>query len=202
MNKNYLWDTLEIDWKEVTVTFNDNKINLPRIGVVRLHHKIKVRRLMSREPLLFHVMIKQGITWFTEIPEIVNIKMYFQYLPEWSAYFSQSIAFYMATSDTNSQLKWEVKWEVKIISMQGTHIFSRDRMTQLIKCTPWSSRLHPHPTIVKKMRIFLEVKGKLGPIPQPSNNQYWPPQPDINPNVRKVNKAAEKRRRIVPTKRF
>ena len=74
LNKNYLWDTLEIDWKDVTVTFNDNKINLPRIVVVRLHDKIKVRRLMNREPLLFHVMIKQGITWFTletEIPEIV-----------------------------------------------------------------------------------------------------------------------------------
>ena len=31
LNKNYLWDTLEIDWEEVTVTFNDNKIELPRI---------------------------------------------------------------------------------------------------------------------------------------------------------------------------
>ena len=65
---------MEIDWKEVAVTFNDNKINFPRIVVVRLCDKIKVRRLMNREPLLFHVMIKQGITWFTletEIPEIV-----------------------------------------------------------------------------------------------------------------------------------
>ena len=52
------------------------------------------------------------------------------------------------------------------------------------------------------MRTFLEVEGKLGPIPQPSSNQYRPPQPDTNPNVRKVNKAIEKRRRIVPTKRF
>ena len=26
--KNYLWDTLEIYWKEVTVTFNSNKIDL------------------------------------------------------------------------------------------------------------------------------------------------------------------------------
>ena len=26
LNKNYIWDTLEIDWKEVSVTFNDNKI--------------------------------------------------------------------------------------------------------------------------------------------------------------------------------
>ena len=27
LNKNYIWDSLEIDGKEVTVTFNDNKIN-------------------------------------------------------------------------------------------------------------------------------------------------------------------------------
>ena len=65
LNKNYLWDRMEIDWKEVTVTFNDNKISLPRIVVVRLHDKIKVRRLMNSEPLLFHMIIKQGITWLT-----------------------------------------------------------------------------------------------------------------------------------------
>ena len=53
LNKNYLWDMMEIDWKEVTVTFNDNKINLPRIVVVRLHDKLKIRRLMNRIPQLF-----------------------------------------------------------------------------------------------------------------------------------------------------
>ena len=56
------------------MTFNDNKIDLPRIVAIRLWGKIKVRRLMNREPLLFHIMIRQGITWFTletEIPDIV-----------------------------------------------------------------------------------------------------------------------------------
>ena len=62
VSKNYLWDMMEIDWKEVTVTFNDNKINLPRIVAVRLCDKIKVRRLMNKEPILLHVIIKQGIT--------------------------------------------------------------------------------------------------------------------------------------------
>ena len=94
-----------------------------------------------------------------------------------------------------------VDMEVKITFMQGTHIFRRDRTTQVITCTSWSSRLCPYPKIIKKMRTFLEIEGKLGPIPQPSSNQYRPPQPDTNPNVRKVNKTAEKRR-IVPTKRF
>ena len=34
LNKKYIWDMLEIDWKEVTVTFNDNKINLPRAVMI------------------------------------------------------------------------------------------------------------------------------------------------------------------------
>ena len=95
-----------------------------------------------------------------------------------------------------------VDMEVKIISMQGTHIFQRDRTTQLIKCTLWGSKLCPHPIIIKKMRTFLEVKGKLGPIPQPSSNQYSPPQTDTNPNVRKATKTTAKRKRVAPTKRF
>ena len=43
LNKNYLWDSLEIDWKEVTVTFNGNRIRLPRIVAIRLQDKFKVR---------------------------------------------------------------------------------------------------------------------------------------------------------------
>ena len=65
LNQNYIWDTLEIDWKEVSVTFNDNKINLPRGVTIKLKDKIKIRCLMKKEHLLFHIMVKQGIPWFT-----------------------------------------------------------------------------------------------------------------------------------------
>ena len=77
MKLNKKWDTLEIDWKEVTVTFNVNKIELLRIVAIRIQDKINIRRLMNREPLFFHMMIRQGKTWFTlkiELPEIVQIK--------------------------------------------------------------------------------------------------------------------------------
>ena len=89
--------------------------------------------------------------------------------------------------------------EVKITSMQGTHIFRRDQTTQVIKCTPWSTRLCHHPTIIKKMKTFLEVEGKMGPAPAPAS-QFRPPLPNTNLNIRKDN-AAEKRKRVVP-KRF
>ena len=68
------------------------------------------------------------------------------------------------------------------MSMQGTHMFRRDRMCQVIKCNPWSTRLYPNPTIVKKMKTYLELEGKLGPKPQPQSNQSRPAQPDTNPH--------------------
>ena len=87
--------------------------------------------------------------------------------------------------------------EVKIMCMQGTHIFRRDWTTQVIKCTPWGTRLCPHPIIIKKMKTFLEVEGKMGPAPA---SQFRLPLADTNPNIRKDN-AMEKRKRAVP-KRF
>ena len=56
-----------------------------------------------------------------------------------------------------------------------------------------------HETLVKKMKTFLEVEGRMGPIPKPASSQYRLPQPDTNPNVRK-DKATEKRKRVAPTK--
>ena len=91
--------------------------------------------------------------------------------------------------------------EVKITSMQGTHIFRRDRTTQLIKCIPWSTRFCPHPTIIKKMKTFLEVENKMGPIIPAPANQFRPPLPETNPNVRK-NGMTEKRKRATPKKKF
>ena len=60
-----MWDTLVIDWKDIKVIFSENKISLPRVVTIKLQDKIKVRHLMNRQPLLFHIMLKQGITWYT-----------------------------------------------------------------------------------------------------------------------------------------
>ena len=42
LNKNYIWDMLEIDWKEVTVTFNKNKINLPRVITIKTKSRLDI----------------------------------------------------------------------------------------------------------------------------------------------------------------
>ena len=36
LNRNYLWDKLEINWNKIILTFNDNKIDLPKIITFKL----------------------------------------------------------------------------------------------------------------------------------------------------------------------
>ena len=52
--------------------------------------------------------------------------------------------------------------EVKITSMQGTHLYKRDRTMQVTKCLLWTNNIRPHPTIMKKMKTFLEIENKMG----------------------------------------
>ena len=71
---NYITDIIEIDWNEVNVTLNENRENLPKSVTIKLKDKFKIRNMMKREPLLFHTMLKQGLTWFnlaSNTPETV-----------------------------------------------------------------------------------------------------------------------------------
>ena len=64
LNRNYLWDTLEINWDKIKLAFNSNEIKLPKLVTIKMQDKIRVRRMMSMEMQNFHIMVKQGITWY------------------------------------------------------------------------------------------------------------------------------------------
>ena len=55
---NYIWDVMEIDWKEVNMTFNNNKIKLTESVMIKFRVKFKIRHMMNREPLLFNIMLR------------------------------------------------------------------------------------------------------------------------------------------------
>ena len=63
--RNRIWDVLEIDWRDMGMMLNGNNINLPSSVVIPLRDKLRARKLLRRQPLFFHVMLKQGKTWFT-----------------------------------------------------------------------------------------------------------------------------------------
>ena len=46
------------------MNLNENKINLPVSVIIPLRDKFKIGCIVKREPLLSHIMLKQGMTWF------------------------------------------------------------------------------------------------------------------------------------------
>ena len=47
------------------MTSNGNKVNLPNSVTIKFRDDFKIRHIVKREPLLFHIMYKQGFTQFT-----------------------------------------------------------------------------------------------------------------------------------------
>ena len=98
--------------------------------------------------------------------------------------------------------------EVKVKMMRGIHMFRRDRTTQVILCNPWSTRLYPYPSLIRKMKTYLELEGMLGPKPKPQPQTQLQPctsTPSHNNSLTRKNlvpKMAKKKRRAgAPVKR-
>ena len=53
LNKHYIWDILEIDWKEIQVIFNGKVIILPKSITIKLWDKFKIRHMMESQPKFF-----------------------------------------------------------------------------------------------------------------------------------------------------
>ena len=64
MHRNKVWDILEIDWKNVTLTVNGNVINLLGSVNIPFRDKFKIRQMIGSKPLLLHLMLRWGQTWY------------------------------------------------------------------------------------------------------------------------------------------
>ena len=75
LKKNWIWDVLEIDWSNVNITLNDNETDLPSSVKIPFKERYRARRLLREHLLLFYVMLKQGKTWFSLVPEPRNLSI-------------------------------------------------------------------------------------------------------------------------------
>ena len=72
LKKNWIWDVLEIDWSDISITLNDNEIGLPSLVIIPFKERYRARRLLRKHPLLLYIMLKQEKTWFSLVPEPRN----------------------------------------------------------------------------------------------------------------------------------
>ena len=75
IKKNCIWGVLELDWSDISITLNDNKIDLPSLVIIPFKERYRARKLLRKHPLLFYVMLKQGKTWFSLVLEPRNLSI-------------------------------------------------------------------------------------------------------------------------------
>ena len=75
LKKNWIWNVLEIDWSDVSITLNNNEINLPSSVIIPFKERYRARKLLRKHLLLFYIMLKQGKTWFSLVPEPRNLSI-------------------------------------------------------------------------------------------------------------------------------
>ena len=52
LKKNWIWDVFEIDWSDVSITLNNNEINLPRSVIIPFRERYRARKLLRKHLLL------------------------------------------------------------------------------------------------------------------------------------------------------
>ena len=75
IKKNWIWDVLEIDWSDISITLNDNEIDLPSLVIIPFKERYRARKLLRKHLLLFYIMLKQGKTWFNLVLESRNLSI-------------------------------------------------------------------------------------------------------------------------------
>ena len=64
LHRNTIWDIMEIDWRNVTVTLNGSVVNMPGSVIIPFRDKFKISQMIRSRPLLPYLMLKQGQTWY------------------------------------------------------------------------------------------------------------------------------------------
>ena len=60
LKKNWIWDVLEVDLSNVSITLNENEVDLPSSIIIPFKERYRARRLLRKQPLLFYIMLKQS----------------------------------------------------------------------------------------------------------------------------------------------
>ena len=51
LKKNWIWDVLEIDWSDVSITLNDNEIGLSSSVIIPFKERYRARKLLRKHPI-------------------------------------------------------------------------------------------------------------------------------------------------------
>ena len=146
------------------MTLNRNKVNLPNSVIVLFKDKFKIRCIVRRESLPLHILLKQGMMWFSFDNYNENTTLETAYSIIY-IYICRKMILEM-TDDLIAichtiigALKFNLPRDtidvhLKICIMRGIHTYKHN-YNLIKKFSPWSVDTAPFPSVQKKISQFL-----------------------------------------------
>ena len=114
--------------------------------MIKLKDKIKIRHMMKKEHLLFHVMLNKGLHgshWLPTIKKLYKIvEIIFQMACVLTPQCNFLYGFFWCQLPEDT-----IDVEVKVITMKGIPMFRRECSTKIISCKPWTPNHCPYPSL-------------------------------------------------------
>ena len=153
LERNFLWDIVRVDWKEVFVTLNGTIIQFSISVKIPLRDKYRLR-CMRKRSLLLHVMLRQGTSWYA----LDNIEYLLPtpHLDE-SDIKLQKMASDMIAAQHNCKgllqfilLDDTVTINLEVMTLTGVHIYRKDRNCREKSFIPWEQGEYTSSSIFEK----------------------------------------------------
>ena len=109
------------------MTSNSVEINVPKFVTIKFRDKFKIRCMMKREPLLSHIMLKQGFTWFTLASNTRTVKRQYRYFSRMDFNLKAHCDFDYFHCAIPKDI---VDVEMTIRTVGGIYTYRRDQTTQ------------------------------------------------------------------------
>ena len=135
---------------------------------------------MESQPILFHLMLKQGFNWFTLTSKDVEIENVYkdQFNIVEMAREISPICHFISGSIMTCLLTDMVDIDLTIRTVKGIYTYRKDNTTKSMIFTPWSKKVIPFPSLRWKIQAFQDDKRQNMKTPWNDGNtvQFSPSQ--------------------------
>ena len=139
------------------MTFNSNKINLPKFVTIKFRDKFKIRCMMERAITLSHHAKTRIYLVHLGFQHSGNCIRQYRYFSRKDFYLKGHCNFDLHYFHC-ALPKDKVDMEMTIWMVDGIHTYRRDQTTQVTFYSPWSRQVKPFSSLRKKIAEYREEK--------------------------------------------
>ena len=179
IKKNWIWDVLEIDWSDVSITLNDNEKDLPSSAIIPFKERYRARRFsLVLEPRNLCIA-NDSNSKFLRVKQLGGNNIMFYILDNMARSLNSRCGF--ENGFFTCDLPEDVFLILKVKTQTGNHTLVEDMEKQTEKFQPWKKQAKDGkqvpwkiPGVLSPRKNDNSITSDSGPCPSLTEHEYKP----------------------------